>query len=71
MGLCVEVMCDVKSYKANPSNRLDFLCWSHANNNPQGPSIAIARKEARKQGWKLKGHRAAVCPGCQTLDTPT
>ncbi len=69
MGLYVEVMCDLRADA--PTSDFRHFCWSDRNENPQGPTPAAARAEARRQGWKLGRGRAAVCPNCATLATPT
>jgi hypothetical protein len=65
MGLYVEVMCDErKEWPAGYNSRsVLHRCHSHNNDNPQGPSIAAARSEAKAAGWLIKGRRS-VCPGC-------
>lgn len=66
MGLYVEVMCDErKGWPKTPyyAGQIVIRCWSQRNDSAQGTSVARARKEARKQGWTIKG-RYACCPGC-------
>jgi hypothetical protein len=57
MGLYVETMCDAPS-----AERLN--CVSDDGDNPQGATIGEAKEEARKQGWRLKGARSAICEQC-------
>ena len=66
MGLYVEMMCDVR--KAWPRTdayrgKLENRCISDRSDNPQGHTIAEARREAKQQGWKLNGDWAC-CPNC-------
>lgn len=64
MGLYVEVMCDARSEGRDPNNILRAICHSNEGENPQGYSVADARKEARRLRWKVGPGRRAVCPGC-------
>lgn len=64
MGLYVEVMCDLKLSGSKPGNILVHKCISDRGDNPQGYSVASARKDARAQGWKVGPGNKAVCPGC-------
>jgi hypothetical protein len=64
MGLYCEVMCDLRISGTDPRQPLNPLCWSDANNNPQGPNPAAARSAARDEGWTLGRGRKAICPGC-------
>ncbi|RWK39292.1 hypothetical protein [Mesorhizobium sp.] len=66
MGLYVEIMCDErKNWPGTPeyAGKIEHRCWSNRNDSAQGYSVAQARKEAKKQGWKIIG-RYACCPGC-------
>lgn len=63
MGLYVEVMCDERKEWPEGSHRLNHRCYSDRNDNPQGHTVAEARKAARKQQWLVRGSYT-VCPGC-------
>lgn len=66
MGLYVEIMCDErKDWPKTPeyAGKIINRCWSNRNDNAQGYSVASARKDARENGWILKG-RYACCPAC-------
>lgn len=68
MGLYVEVHCDVRKdgyVKVGPNNSNSYRCWSARSDNAQGRTVAEARSEARKQGWKVGPGNSAVCPGCK------
>ena len=63
MSLYVEIMCDeLKEWPEN-SGHLYNRCTTHRGDNPQGGSIAEAKKEAKLQGWKISGNYAC-CPDC-------
>lgn len=69
MGLYVEVMCDRRLetgyWQQNPPYGY-VRCFSQDNNNnPQGPTIAAARKAARKDGWLVESSGYCVCPYCR------
>ena len=64
MGFYVEVMCDeLKDWPAN-SGHLYNRCTTHRGDNPQGATVGEARKEAKRQGWIVKGDYAC-CPDCR------
>jgi hypothetical protein len=67
MGLYVEVMCDErKEWPADGECRLYHRCLSHNNENPQGPTVAIARQEAKRTGWVIR-REYACCPRCKVV----
>lgn len=49
----------------HPGDNLRALCWTSGGDNASGYTVAQARKEARRQGWKLGPGNRAVCPGCK------
>lgn len=69
MGLYVEVMCDERKEWPRDGRfySLSLRCHSDNADNPQGPTVAIAREEARKAKWIIRG-RYACCPGCQMTE---
>lgn len=72
MGLYVEVMCDVRLDTGYWQDRPPYnyvTCHSAANNNPQGTTVASARKAAKKAGWLVQGSRT-VCPYCCKYQGP-
>ena len=72
MGLYVEVMCDVRldtGYWQDTPPYGYVACHSATNDNPQGGSIAEARKAARKGGWLVQGGKT-VCPYCRKHQEP-
>lgn len=64
MGLYVEMMCDLNLKGHKPGDVLVHRCCSDRDDNPQGSSPRAARREARRQGWKVGPGNAAICPGC-------
>lgn len=67
MGLCVEVMCDVRDETPIYVGAIFHRCESYGNNNPQGRSVAEARAAARKAGWVVIGGWTC-CPGCKDTE---
>lgn len=64
MGLYVEIMCDVMKEWQEGSGHIHMRCVSHRGDNPQGHTVAEARKQAKRQGWLVvKGYD--VCPNCK------
>jgi hypothetical protein len=66
MGLYVEVMCDVRKEwpkTAEYAGKLRARCESYNSDNPQGHTVAEAKKAAKAAGWKVRGG-VTVCPGC-------
>lgn len=69
MGLYVEVTCDVrKGWPKVPlyEGQIIHRCLSHRSDNPQGGTVADARKAAKKQGWYVEAYYA-ICPECRKI----
>ncbi len=71
MSIYVEIMCNVRHSGRDPEHVLVAFCWTDRNDNAQGVSVADARREARRQGWKVGPGNYAECPNCRTLPPDT
>lgn len=68
MGLYVEVQCDARKQGhrlVGPNRSLVARCWSDCGDSAQGVNVVDAKREARRQGWKLGRGNSAICPGCR------
>lgn len=72
MGLYVELMCDERKEWPNLpafAGKLLHRCYSHNNDNPQGPNVAAAKAAGKAEGWIVRG-KYCCCPGCSKEPTP-
>jgi hypothetical protein len=68
MGLYVEVMCDRRlPWPNGERGHIINRCYSDRNDNPQGHTVAQARKAAKKQGWLIESGGYCVCPNCRKV----
>lgn len=63
MSIYVEIMCDELREWPENSGYIYNRCVTNRGDNPQGSTVSDAKKEAKKQGWKVIGNYAC-CPAC-------